>query len=161
MDTAALQEAYSNNPALAAVCDELASRQRKQQSTKLRRMLSLLDQTTDNPPKKYQLIAAFRVLEDVNAGQYVEGRHGHPSRFEWSVNTLEACRAAQGEQVQPAAIEPEVAAEDGEPEESILDHYFNLRADYQLELQLPIDLSKEEAERLATFVRSLPLEDFQ
>ena len=63
--------------------------------------------------------------------------------------------------VQPVAIEPEAAVEDDDQEESILDHYFNLRADYQLELQLPIDLSKEEAERLATFVRSLPLEDFQ
>ncbi len=161
MNTTALREAYSTNQALAAICDELASRQRRQQKTKLRRMLSLLEQTTDNPPKKHQLIAAFRVLEDLGVGKYVEGRHGHPSRFEWSVNTLEACRAAQGEEVEAMQFEVDDADGTEDHEENILDHYFNLRADYQLELQLPIDLSKEEAERLATFVRSLPLEDFQ
>ena len=162
MDIDALRNAYAADAAVAAICDELASRQRKQQKTKLRRMLHLLEASTDHPPKKHQLIAAFRTREGLGAGQYVEGRHGHPSRFEWSVNTLEACRAARGEVVDAQemhAVHPDDT--DDETDESILDHYFNLRADYQLELQLPINLSQEEAERLATFVRSLPLEDYQ
>lgn len=162
MDIDALRNAYSSDSALAAICDELASRQRKQKKTKLRRILHLLAQATDDPPKKHQVILAFRTLEDLGAGKYVEGRHGHASRFEWDVNTLEACRAAQGEEADEEEMQA-VAPDDVEndTEENILDHYFNLRADYQLELQLPVDLSQEEAERLATFVRSLPLEDYQ
>ncbi len=54
------------------------------------------------------------------------------------------------------------AEEDGEEATSnFLEHYFNLRVDYQLELTLPVDLTIAEADRLAAFIKSLPLDDFQ
>jgi hypothetical protein len=37
-----------------------------------------------------EVIRFFRVLESAGCGEYVEGRHGHPSRFEWSDFRLRA-----------------------------------------------------------------------
>jgi len=41
------------------------------------------------------------------------------------------------------------------------DHTFNLRADLPVQFSLPIDLTAGEAERLATFIKALPLEDYE
>jgi hypothetical protein len=60
-------------------------------------------------------------------------------------------KAAAGE---PAIIEQI-------PEESkvgSLQHSFHLRADTEVTLDLPADLSQSEADRLAAFVKTLPLE---
>lgn len=156
-----LQKAYASSQAVAAICDELGARQRNQKETKLRRIISILEQKSSAPPKKHELIAAFRKLQDAGVGKYTEGRRGHPSRFEWAVGSLDACRVAQGEEVEASPVEFVDSQSEDDQEAGILDHYFNLREDYQLEIQLPVDLSKEEAERLATYVRSLPLEDYQ
>ncbi len=42
-----------------------------------------------------------------------------------------------------------------------LEHALNLRSDFCVELVLPVDLSNSEAERLAAFVKTLPLDDYQ
>jgi len=53
----------------------MAARQRNQSETKLKRILALL-KNDNGEVKKSELIAAFRKLEDLGCGQYIEGRHG-------------------------------------------------------------------------------------
>ena len=162
MNVDELKAAYAANDAVRAICDEMASRQRNQNETKLLRMLALLE-NNGAAVRKPALIAGFRELHRVGCGEYVEGRRGWPSRFVWTVESINACRIAQGEQVEVAEIAPVDNDGDAEPEEQLdtLDHYFNLRADFQIEVALPIDLSQSEANRLAAFIQSLPLDDFQ
>ncbi|MEZ6056206.1 MAG: hypothetical protein R3C01_05835 [Planctomycetaceae bacterium] len=165
MDVTKLQTAYRDNEEVAAICDEMSGRQNNQAETKLKSFLSLLNRDRETPIKRWKIIAAFRLLEEVGCGRYVEGRHGHPSRFAWNpeYKSLAIARAALGEALVTVdqteeLVEGELSVEG---DDSLLEHYFNLRADYQLELSLPIDLTISEAERLAAFIRSLPLEDYQ
>ena len=158
-----LKAAYIANDAIRAICDEMAPRQRNQNETKLLRMLSVLENNGASV-RKPMLIAGFRELQRVGCGEYVEGRRGWPSRFVWTVESINACRIAQGEQVEAAVIAPvddDDDSTDSEEEIDTLDHYFNLRADFQIEVSLPIDLSQSEANRLSAFIQSLPLDDFQ
>ncbi len=106
------------------------------------------------------MIAAFRKLEECEAGRYVEGRHGWPSRFVWGVGSLSACLAIQGESSEVEALDVESDEESAE-ECDVLEHTFNLRTEYQVEITLPLGLTENEAERLAGFIRSLPMDDFQ
>jgi len=159
MDTDELRTLYESNIAAKALCDLMGSRQRNQSETKLTRMLSLLKRE-GHEVRKGEVIGAFRELERIGCGQYVEGRHGWPSRFVWSVGSLSACQAAQGEasDVEPldeADDETELPADD-----DALTHTFHLRSDYQIELSLPVDLSPNEAKRLAMFIRALPLDEY-
>ena len=43
-------------------------------------------------------------------------------------------------------------------EEDLLSHSYHLRPGLEVELQLPTDLTKDEAKRLASFLESLPFE---
>ena len=42
-------------------------------------------------------------------------------------------------------------------DESSLVHSFHLRPDFQVSVRLPLDLTEREAERIAMFIRSLPM----
>ena len=49
--------------------------------------------------------------------------------------------------------------EEAELGTDMLSHTFHLRADTRITFELPTDLSKQEAERLAAFIRILPIEN--
>ncbi len=158
MNIEGLKELYQSDETAKALFDHMGARKRNQSETRLERILTLLRE--ENPSiKKSALIAVFRRLEEMNCGRYVEGRHGYWSRFAWGVESLRASKAAQGVSAQVESIEPE--ASDEEYEYDTLDHTFNLRADYQVELPLPVDLSSSEADRLTKFITSLPFEEYQ
>ena len=158
MNVEELKDLYNKNEAAKVLCDHMAARQRNQSETKLKRIMALL-KNDGIEVKKSELIAAFRKLEELSCGQYIEGRHGWASRFVWSVGSLSACRACSGE---TSVVEPlQVASDDASNETESLDHTFNLRADLPVQFSLPIDLTAGEAERLATFIKALPLEDYE
>jgi len=157
MNIEELKKLYGTNEAAKALCDHMAARQRNQSETKLARILALLSSEVGEL-KKSDLIATFRKLEDLGCGQYVEGRHGWPSRFVWSVGSLSVCQAASGE---TSVVEPLLKADEASAETESLTHTFNLRADLPVGFTLPIDLTVGEAERLATFMKTLPLEDYE
>jgi hypothetical protein len=172
LDINKLRQSYAVNAELVAICDELGTRTNNQRVTKLKPFLALLNRDRAEAIKQWKLIAAFRELEICGCGAYVEGRHGHPSRFVWDAEygSLSICKAVFGEPLQPSSETTEENDESTElnteddantDDESCLDHYFNLRADYQLEITLPVDLTVAEAERLAAFFKSLPLDDYQ
>jgi hypothetical protein len=157
MDTNALRRAYTNDPAVRAICDEMAGRERNQSETKLARILARL-RANGIQIRKHEAIGAFRQLENGGCGQYVEGRHGWPSRFVWSVGSLSACQIASGVD---AAVEPLAESNEDEEIEAELDtvtHVLHLREDFDLEIQLPSDLTEREAQRIVSFVAALPLD---
>jgi hypothetical protein len=158
MDTERLQNAYRNDLAVKAVCDEMASRERNQSETKLRRIMARLKNDGVNVPKR-DVIGAFRTLEECDCGQYVVGRHGWPSRFVWAVGSLGVCQTAQGITTD---IEPLPEANDEDETEAEIDsvtHVLRLREEFDVELQLPTDLTDKEASRIAAFVSALPIDE--
>jgi hypothetical protein len=132
-----------------------ASRERNRTETPVDRILSMVEQ---NGPEvsRGDLIRVLRRLEELGCGRYVEGRHGYPSRFAWTISIIEVGRAGLGESAPmvPAPAPVQQAA-------GTLTHLYNLRADFQVEIELPADLTPREAERLSAFIRSLPIEGEQ
>ena len=157
MNVEELRKLYSSNDAAKAFFEHMASRRNNQSETKLKRIIQLLA-TDGSAIKKSDLIATFRQLERLDCGQYVEGRHGWPSRFVWRVGSIGTCRAATGESAKVETLEPE--EDEGSAETDMRTHAFNLRADLSIEFSLPVDISTTEAERVAAFVKTLPLEEY-
>lgn len=155
MNTEELQELYETDGVAKALCDHLRARQYNQTETRTTRILSLLN-AENNGVRKSDLIKVLRKLEVLGCGTYVEGRRGWPSRFVWKVTSISTCSTAAGE-VQD--IESLKGVGDDDTEVDMLKHSFNLRADFAVDLALPIDISSSEAERLAAFIKTLPLEN--
>jgi hypothetical protein len=155
MDIDRLKSLYQDNATARLILDEAARRQRSQSETKVDRIISLLA-AQGHEISRGDIIGAFRSLEDLGAGQFMTGRRGLPSRFVWSVGMVSVGKAAAGE---PQDIE-EIPAEELEEAASsdVLVHSFHLRTNLQITLELPADLSGAEADRLANFVKTLPIE---
>lgn len=158
MNPEALRSAYNTNDIVRQICDEMAERERNQAETKLARMLARL-QKNGSTVRKHEAIAAFRLLEDSDCGQYVEGRHGWPSRFVWSVGSISACQIAKGMETAVESLPEANEDEEFDAEVDTITHLLQLRSDFAVELQLPTDLTQREAERIASFVAALPIDE--
>jgi len=154
-----LKQNYKANEAVKAICDHISNRSNNQNETGLERILSHLGQAYDF--KRSEIIAAFRLLETAGCGKYIEGRHGKKSRFLWSVESKHIAGAAQGTETTAALV-----AEDAPNGKSIknemsemIEHSYFLRPDLELSIELPANLSRIEAQRLAQFIDSLSFEE--
>ena len=158
MELEKLKNVYAQNKVVQAICDHMAARERNQNETKLHRMLRHL--TNDGVDlKRSELIAAFHALEDAGCGQYVEGRHGWRSRFVWEVKTLDVSAAAKGQQTLERDVSSDDAVDQPDEDVELIEHSFVLRPDLTVSVELPADLTKSEASRLAAFLQALPFED--
>src|SRR5207253_721442 len=121
--------------------DYLAQRDRNRSETKIDRVLGNLS-NDGNEIRRSDMIEVFRKLEELGCGRYVEGRHGHPSRFAWSIGLVGVGRISSGESQSIEAMETE------EELPETLTHTFHLRVDCPITIELPLDLTTQEAERL-------------
>ncbi len=92
-----------------------------------------------------RVLHLFRDLESIGCGRLVVGRRGHRSRFRPGPHDLG--------RVARRALAGAPAADRGS---SLITHSYRLRPDQSVELSLPRDLTAAEADRLASFVRTLP-----
>ena len=160
----ALKALYTFDSAAKAVLDEFASRQRNQQTTKLEQLLFRLNNSGVGVAKA-DVIGVLRKLDEYACGHFRIGRKGHPTRFEWKYDLVSVGKAAAGgtqavEGIQPTADQDNGAEEIPEKAipEGAIQHTFQLRPDWQIELSLPADLSAREAGRLSEFVKTLPFD---
>jgi hypothetical protein len=158
MELERLKSNYRQNKVVQAICDHLAAREKNQTETKLRRIQVHLA-GDDFDFKKSEIIAAFRALEDSGCGRYVEGRHGWPSRFVWAVPSLYVSAAAKGQQTLERDASSDEDLHQSADDEELVEHSFVLRPDVVVSLELPSDLRKSEAGRLAAFIQALPFEE--
>jgi len=94
----------------------------------------------------------------MGVGTFIVGRHSHKSRFAWTVRNTDLARAAIGE-TSDIPEPPQANEQDVEVEEFSLEHSYNLREDFAVDFELPVDLTEGEAKRLSTFIKSLPFGD--
>jgi hypothetical protein len=151
-----IKYAYSENSVVKEICDVLATRVRNQTETKLN-VISRHLENKGNDFKKSEIIEAFRVLEAAECGKYIEGRHGHKSRFAWGMDTLQLAEinnigntilSEQTDDVQQGFVDDE-----------FIEHQFVLRPDLTISIDLPPDLTQQESIRLAKFMESLSFEE--
>ncbi|GAB4087957.1 hypothetical protein [Hydrogenophaga soli] len=154
MEVEALKAKYGQNQVVQAICDHMANRDKNQTETKLHRMLKHLENDGFDF-KRGDVIGAFRALEEVGCGRYVEGRHGWPSRFVWGTKSLHVSSVASGQET----LVPDISSiDDSDNSEDVdfVEHTFVLRPDLPISFELPTDLSDHEASRLAAFIKTLP-----
>jgi len=107
-DVDALRQLYKDNPVARAFFNHAARRERDQSETKVDRILVRLRADGHNFRRR-EIIDLFRKMQDQGLGQFVEGRHGWPSRFVWSTGLTSVGLAAIGE---PQTIE-HISSEEG------------------------------------------------
>jgi hypothetical protein len=156
MDKERLRKIYSENEVVKAICDRMAKFLNNQNETKLHRILSHLEEEGYDV-KRSEVIAAFRLLEEVGCGRYVEGRHGSKSRFAWNVKSTLVKDVAQGAQSEKALEEDKESG--AELDDELIEHSYVLRQDLTVIIELPTDLTVNEAKRLSQFIASLSFED--
>lgn len=152
-----LREMYRQNAVARAFLDHAAQRERDRAETTVDRIHAVLTgEGTD--PSRGEVVSVFQRLEALGCGKFIIGRRGKASRFAWSASISDVGRAAVGEQQTVSEI-PETAAEAIDESTELLAHTYYLRPDMAVNIDLPVDLTAFEADRLAAFVKSLPMEE--
>jgi hypothetical protein len=116
------------------------------------------------------VVALARSLDEIGCGKFIEGRRGARSRIQWHYSLRGLGLVATGTKDAVEDVDEELVADEGDraggedsgiaPEgggEGIR-HQFTLRPDVRVEFLLPKDLTSREAERLSSFIQSLPFE---
>lgn len=106
-------------------------------------LLETLRQETSDI-ERWELVEFFKSLEEKGYGNYIVGRRGWSTRIEWS----EKARRLSAEELDNSQRGRSIA--------EVIDHKFNLRPGFEVFLSLPEDLTSKEAERLSSFVKTLP-----
>ncbi len=156
IDIALLKELYRRNPTARLMLEDFARRGRNRAQTTVDSLVFRL--TMENPRvNRSDILGVFHELEKIGCGNFIVGRKGHPSRFQWAVGLSSVGKTAIGEEV---ALEPVSEEERGRiVREAELETYvFPLRLNLKVKVDLPIDLSSAEASRLAEFIKTLPLD---
>lgn len=96
--------------------------------------------------RRPNLIAALKRLEEAGVGRFIVGRRGRPSRFRWNEEPQAAAgHVGRRDERSPAPV-------------CLVRHRFVLRPNLTVEFDLPEDLNRAEARRLAQFIETLPFE---
>lgn len=150
-----LRELYQSDVVARAFLDHCARRQRNQTETTVDRALANLNQDGGTLARA-DLVRVMKALAEIGCGDFVTGRRGWPSRFVWGTEMIVVGRVAAGEDQQIEQIEKET--DDAGVSQKFLTHFFYLRSDVPVEIELPTDLRPDEAERLARFITALPFD---
>ena len=104
----AIRKLYRTEAAARALFDWTAQRERDATTTSIDRLSNRLGIS------RGEAVALARALEQAGCGQFVVGRRGQPSRFEWAFSCISLGQAAAGEDVKLEAAEdplPEIEEE--------------------------------------------------
>ena len=147
-----LQEIYSSSISSKLILDDFANRTNNQRLTKVDQVINRL---SPSGVPRWEVIALFRKLEEEGHGKFIEGRRGHPSRFEWTSNPIDVGKAAQGGNAEISPVSTSPSPENG-PDE-VRKYHFPLRSNVDAVFELPTNLTQREADRLSAFLKSLAL----
>lgn len=95
----AIRKLYRSNAAAQSLFDWTARRERDATSTSIDRISNRLGIS------RGEAVALARALEQAGCGQFVVGRRGQPSRFEWAFSCISLGQSAAGEDVKIEAAE--------------------------------------------------------
>lgn len=113
----------------------------------------------------YELVSVFKELETIGAGNFIVGRKGHDSRFIWKYDTQGlgkinhkysigslAFNPAFLSPVPSNAIEVLAPSKKKKDQENEITHTFNLRQDFAVEINLPINFDYDDCQRMKAWL---------
>lgn len=95
----AIRKLYRTSASAQAIFDWTASRERDATATSIDRISNRLGIS------RGEAVALARALEQAGCGEFVVGRRGQPSRFQWGFSCISLGQAAAGEDVKLEAAE--------------------------------------------------------
>jgi hypothetical protein len=119
----AIRKLYRSNSAAQALFDWTAQRERDATAT------SIVNFSNRLGISRGEAVGLARALEQAGCGQFVVGRRGQPSRFEWRFSCISLGQAAAGEDVKLEAAEdplPESEEEKLEADDAAAEHPLTL-----------------------------------
>jgi hypothetical protein len=142
-----LQALYKSSGPASKILDNFASRLRDRKSVEVDRLEQIFPDLT-----RTEIIEFFRKLDEFGFGQFLIGRRGAQSRFEWNVPMRSVGKVAAGQ----GTIVHTDDSDEEDRQVPAIKHPYCLRADFIAQIELPLDLTTREAERLAEFIKTLP-----
>jgi hypothetical protein len=152
-----LRDLYKTNVIGSTFLDRAAQREWDCGETTVERAQTILrDHGTE--ASRGAIVDLYQQLEQLGCGKFIVGRKHKHSRFAWNVSISSVGKAAAGEHeaIMPAP-DADVDADTSEANPDLLQHTYHLRRGTSVTFELPADLTKQEAERLASFIKTLPL----
>jgi hypothetical protein len=151
----AVRKLYEKDEVAQAFLDHCAERKNNQRESKIHNVMKIVREA-GHEVSRSKIVALFKNLQSCGCGEMVLGRWQYPTRFVWNCAMTSVGRAVAGEEQQIEEFPPE--SEESEETVELLVHTFHLRPKLQVELELPKDLTGEEAERLALYMKTLPFD---
>jgi hypothetical protein len=167
MNYTAVRQLYRSRPAFRELFEWISGHEIDTSRMTVEELLA------DGRLARRQTIGALRELEQHGCGQFKVGRKGHASRFEWSIDPQDlAARLLDGDaRVEPVIgealgerVEPSTIVEFARPRaeastpDEMFKHVHRLRPELAIEVLLPKDLTRREAEVLGDWLRDLSFE---
>lgn len=155
-----LRHLANENPAAAAYFELLMKRKKNTREARVDRVV------THTGCQRSEVVDMFKKMEELGLGRFIVGRKGSPSRFEWHVFLTDVAQVYAGEDNELEIVSPDDLEEFEEDEDDLglfgddelLEHRYVLRAgDEPIFIKLPQDLTQHEADRLAAFIKTLPI----
>jgi len=153
-EVASLREEYASSISKKTILDDFARRTNNQRITKVEQIQNRL---RGAGVKRWEVIALFRKLQALGYGAFIEGRKGHPSRFEWLASLIDVGKASQGSEDSINPVPSDATIDNGSDE--MRKYTFPLRTDRDVIFELPANFTQKEAERFSAFLKTLALPD--
>lgn len=161
---------YQTNPLAKAVLDLFAKRERNATETKVEALEFALKRA-GVPSDHYELVKVLKKLCELGYGRYWVGRKGHSTRVVWLVGIVSLGQAAASarseiELLDDGGAQPSEEDAGNGPSASTTNSIsglkrivYPLRRDTDVELLIPRDFQKKDAERLIEFIKTLPFDE--
>ena len=155
-----LRSVARKQPAIAALLDLLRRGRVRGNCTALRALAARYGEDTGDNTRFETLLTACRLLENCGMGQLLQPTRAHRARFVWAIHPHVVRDAVANEAIvlQPQHYlkgPPPPAAAPKPPPDGWQRHTFPLRATTPVTLELPADLTEQEAKRLGHFLLSI------
>jgi hypothetical protein len=160
--TEGLQKEYRSNEIARALFSSLIDRRRNTLVTKAE------DAAEMTGAKYADVVALFRQLEKIGAGNFRSGRRGQKTRIEWVFDVRELAAAARGDAVQIQSMHaaapdtqetsPSARAHEDAIAGPMKTHRYRIRSDLEIQVELPINLTSAEANRLGFMIQNAAFE---
>jgi len=99
----------------------------------------------------------FKELDKLEVGEFIVGRRGHSTRMEWDYNPKSLSMVAASKSNELIKVSHEDEDEESAFDSNITTHFLRLRDNFNIELNLPVDLTHEESEKLSSWVKLLSI----
>lgn len=105
----------------------------------------------------YDLVKFLKLLDANGYGKFVAGRKGKDTRIDWNFHPKSVGRVAKNKSNRLELLPDKLPQYDGgTDDEGLVQHSFLLRPNLIIDITLPTDFNKKEADRLSRWLATIP-----